>query len=246
MIPLLIIIVVVIGIAAFLIWWLIFETEGVYLGRRMVVWLYDVYASRYDGIKEFDERADFLLLSEPLLYRIQPDDDPMILDVATGTARLPLIMARNAHFEGHVVGLDFSRKMLDVAQQKIDELHMEDFITLIHDNAQEMPFLDNAFDVVTCLEALEFMPDPEKTIQEMIRVLRPGGLLLVTIRIDTPWMPNRTWDEDMMRQQLIQNGMEAIEFEIWQEDYTKVWARKSGQSDFVGLRPIEELIHNEK
>ncbi len=241
MIPLLII---VAGIAftAFLIWWLIFETEGVYLGKGMVVWLYDVYATRYDGIKEFDDRADFILLSEPLLYRIRPNNDPMILDVATGTGRLPLIMTRNANFEGHIIGLDLSRKMLDIAQQKIDELHFEDFITLVNENAQDMPFVDGAFDVVTCLEALEFMPNPKATLKEMIRVLRPGGLLLTTIRIDTPWMPNRTWDEDTMRQILEDNHMQAVEFEIWQADYTKVWAVKSGTSEFVGVRPPEELI----
>lgn len=240
MMPLLIILAILV-LFGFLIWWLIFETEGVYLGKRMVVWLYDIYATRYDGIKEFDDKADFLLLSEPLLYRIRPHNDPMILDVATGTGRLPIIMTRNASFEGHIVGLDLSHKMLDIAQKKVNALHFEDFITLLHDNAQDMPFADNSFDLVTCLEALEFMPDPQVTLKEMIRVLRPGGLLLTTIRIDTPWMPNRTWDEAQMRQQLINFGMEAIEFEIWQADYTKVWARKLGKSDFIGLRPVEEL-----
>lgn len=240
MIPLLIII-ALIAFGGFLIWWLIFETEGVYLGKGMVVWLYDVYATRYDGIKEANDEADFMLLSEPILLRTRPHNDPMILDVATGTGRLPLIMARNAHFEGHVVGLDLSRKMLDVAQHKIDDLHFEDFITLIHDNAQDMPFIDDAFDVVSCLEALEFMPDSEATLKEIIRVLRPGGILLITIRIDTPWMPNRTWDEDTMRQILENNHMQAIVFEVWQENYTKVWAVKSGASEFMGIRPVEEL-----
>ena len=231
-----------IACAGFLIWWLIFETEGVYLGKRIVVWLYDMYATRYDGIKEFNDRADFLLLTEPILDRIHPNNDPMILDVATGTGRLPLIMTSNAHFEGHIVGLDLSRKMLAIAQQKIDEQHFEDFITLMNENAQDMPFIDGAFDVVTCLEALEFMPDPLVTLQEMIRVIRPGGLLLTTIRIDNRWMPNRTWDEDTMRQILEDNHMQAVEFKIWQADYTKVWAVKSGISEFVGVRPPEELL----
>jgi len=240
MIPLLIII-AGISFIGFLIWWLIFETEGVYLGKGMVVWLYDVYATRYDGIKEADDTADFMLVSEPILMRIKPHNDPMMLDVATGTGRVPLIMARNAHFEGHVVGLDLSRKMLDVAQQKIDELHFEDFITLVNENAQDMPFIDGAFDVVTCLEALEFMPDPEKTLKELIRVLRPGGILLATIRIDMIWMPNRTWNTDKISHLLEENNMEDITFEVWQENYTKVWAIKSGTSEFIGVRPPEEL-----
>ena len=79
----------------FLVWWLIIETEGVYLGRRAVIALYDLYASRYDRIKQFDEEADLALIALPLMERIQPLADPLILDVATGTGRLPLIMARN-------------------------------------------------------------------------------------------------------------------------------------------------------
>ena len=245
MIPLLIVI-VLIALVGFLVWWLIFETEGVYLGKGVVIWLYDIYATRYDEIKEFDDTADFMLLSEPILQRIKPYHDPMMLDVATGTGRLPLSMARNAHFEGHVVGLDLSRKMLEIAQQKIDALHFEDFITLIHDNAQKMPFMDSTFDVVTCLEALEFMPNPASALSEMIRVLRPGGILLTTIRIDTPWMPNRTWDKDTMRQKLVDHDMEAIVFEAWLETYSKVWAVKSGASAFVGVRPIDELYKRDK
>lgn len=214
-------------VTAFLIWWLIFETEGVYLGRRVVVCLYDLYAERYDGIKQFDDRADFLLLSAPIMARIQPNRAPLMLDAATGTARLPIIMARNPQFEGRVVGFDSSRKMLAVAQQKVAALHFEPFISLIRGSAQAVPFEDNRFDVVTCLEALEFMPDPNAALAEMIRVLRPGGLLLTTIRIDTRWMPDRTWSEERMRANLQFYGMTAIEFEIWQEDYSKVWAVKA-------------------
>lgn len=215
------------AVIAFLIWWLIFETEGVYLGRRVVVWLYDLYAERYDGIKQFDDRADFLLLSDPIMARIRPNRAPLMLDAATGTARLPIIMARNPQFEGQVIGFDLSRKMLAVAERKAAALHFEPFISLIHGSAQSVPFEDNRFDVVTCIEALEFMPDPKAALAEMIRVLRPGGLLLTTIRIDTRWMPDRAWSEARMRANLQFCGMGAIEFEIWQEDYSKVWAVKA-------------------
>ncbi len=230
------------AVVAFLVWWLIFETEGVYLGRGMVIWLYDVYASRYDGIKEFDDYADFVLVSQPIMYRIQPHDNPIILDVATGTGRVPLIMTRNPDFFGHIVGVDLSKKMLDIAREKITDQHFEDFITLRVENGQELPFNDASFDVVTCLEALEFMPDPESVLGEMIRVLRPSGILLTTIRIDTRWMPNRTWNEETMRQKLLSYGMQAIEFEVWQADYTKVWAVKSGESEFLGVRMIDDIL----
>ncbi|MDE2749394.1 MAG: hypothetical protein OXI34_10545 [Chloroflexota bacterium] len=59
-------------IAGFLIWWLIIETEGVYLGRRVVVALYDLVAPRYDRIKQFDEQADLTLISLPIMARLAP------------------------------------------------------------------------------------------------------------------------------------------------------------------------------
>ena len=184
---------------AFLAWWLLVETEGVYLGRRVVIALYDLYAARYDRVKQFDERADLALISEPIMERIYPLSNPLTLDVATGTGRVPLLLARMGRFQGRVVGVDASRRMLDVARQKIAAEQFEDFITLMRRDAQALPFAPASFDVVTCLEALEFMPKPQSALGEMVRVLRPGGLLLTTIRIDTRWMPNRTWDEGKMR-----------------------------------------------
>ena len=231
-------------LGAFLIWWLVFETEGVYLGRRVVVALYDLYAARYDRIKQFDERADITLISQPLLERISPLADPLLLDVATGTARVPLIMARNARFEGHVVGLDASRRMLDKAGAKIAAGRFESFITLLQHDASELPFDDDSFDVVTCLEALEFMPRPQVALAEMVRVLRPGGLLLTTIRIDTRWMPGRAWSEKRMRAELEALGMREIDVMIWQEDYSQVWALKAGASQPIGAERAEQVLRS--
>lgn len=214
------------GIAGFLIWWLLIETEGVYLGRRVVIALYDLVAHRYDRIKQFDEYADHMLVSQPLLAAIAPKTDPLILDVATGTGRVPLLMAGNAGFHGHVVGIDASDRMLSVARSKLTAQGFDSFITLLRGDASRLPFPAEHFDIVTCLEALEFMPDQAAVLAELARVLKPGGVLLTTIRIDTRWMPDRTWDEPQMREALQALGMDDIHFTIWQEDYTQVWARK--------------------
>lgn len=218
------------ALACFFIWWLLIETEGVYLGKRAVIWLYDLYARRYDRIKQFDDYSDQLLLAEPLLDRLAPRADPLILDVATGAGRLPMLMAGNGRFEGHVIGLDYSRKMLDVAAAKIMRDRFGAFISLARGDAMDLPFPDGAFDAATCLESLEFFPDPAAALAEMARVLRPGGLLLTTNRINTRWMPGRTASRQQIAQILDDCGMLSIEFEVWQEDYDKVWARKAGVS----------------
>ena len=235
---------IALAIAAFLIWWLIFETEGVYLGRRAVIALYDLYAHRYDRIKQFDDTADLTLVGRPLLESISPQTDPSVLDVATGTARLPLVLARLAHFNGHVIGIDASLLMLRKARQKIMSARFDTYITLLHHDASALPFDDGAFDVVTCLEALEFMPRPAGALAEMVRVLRPGGLLLITIRIDTRWMPDRAWSEERMRAELSMLGMRDIDVMIWQEDYSQVWARKTGASAPIGVAEHATLLES--
>ena len=216
----------VIAITCFLVWWLFIETEGVYLGKRIVIWLYDLYARRYDRVKQFDAYSDQLLLGEPLLDRIYPQVDPLILDVAAGTGRLPMLMAHNARFEGHVIGLDRSRKMLEVARSKVAGQRFDEFVSLARGDAMDLPFHDGTFEVVTCLEALEFFPDPVAALAELSRVLRSGGLLLATVRIDTRWMPDRAWNEERIRAELKALDMRDIDVIIWQEDYSQIWAFK--------------------
>ncbi len=241
LIPLLIILFVV-TIISFLIWWLVFESEGVYLGRRVVIWLYDRYAGRYDSIKQFDEVHEHLLLSKPILAQTEPNTDPLILDIATGTGRLPIAMCQHITFVGHVIGLDLSRNMLKKASKKLRMHHFDEDVTLIWDNAETLPFRDDTFDVVTCLEALEFMPNRLVVLGELCRVLRPSGTLLITNRINTRWMPNRLWLKAELYDLLESMGMTDIRFEPWQIDYTKVWCTKQGPSDYLGKRPLDELI----
>ncbi len=149
-------------------WWLLFATEGVYLGRRVVIWLYDLYATRYDGIKHFRREYDHMYLAQPIMERIAPIKSPLILDAATGTGRLPLAMLQHAHFQGRVIAVDLSRRMLSQAAVKFNDAH----VNLLCAPAEHLPFADDCFDVVTCLEALEFMEHPAATLSELIRVLQ--------------------------------------------------------------------------
>lgn len=224
-----------------LLWWLLIRTEGVYLGRKVVIWLYDIYATRYDNIVQHEDVDEHIHLAIPIMTRLEPETQPLILDVATGTGRIPLALCQHARFEGTIIGLDASRGMLKQANQKINANHFEDYLTFILGDGHELPFDDNSFDMVTCMEALEFMPYPEQALAELVRVLRPAGLLLTTRRINEPLMPKKLWSQAIMQKLLLDNGMIEIEFEQWQFDYEKVWAVKSGESEFIGAMPLEAL-----
>src|SRR5690606_31092429 len=108
--------------------------------------------------------------------------------------------------------------------------------------AEHLPFPDNTFDVVTCLEALEFMERPEATLAECVRVLRPDGVLLVTNRINTRLMPGKTMTNQEIAELLQSLGMDDVEVEYWQVDYNRVWGIKGGMSQPTGARPLAEIL----
>lgn len=221
-------------------WWLFVATEGVYLGRRVVVVLYDLYASRYDKIKDYYREHEQMYLAQPIMEKIAPHQSPLVLDVATGTGRLPLAMMRHPQFQGRVVGTDLSRQML---RRAVKNLYVfEERVSFIWSPAEDLPFPDNSFDVVTCLEALEFMTDPRTVLCELARVLRPGGLLLITQRINTRLMPGKTWTSGETLMALEGCGIIEAQAQIWQVDYRKVWGRKSGNASAVGARPLAEVL----
>jgi ubiquinone/menaquinone biosynthesis C-methylase UbiE len=216
--------VVLVGAAA---WWLLITTEGVYLGRRVVVWLYDVYAARYDRIKQFDPTWEAETLSTPLIAALTDVPCPLILDVATGTGRLPALLYADSGFAGRVVGLDASRRMLRQAAGKLAGTSA----VLIRAEAGALPFPDAAFDAVTCLEALEFMPDANCALAEMVRVARPGAVILITNRRGRVWdMPGRLRSRAAMVHTLRDRfGLENVTPLTWQVDYDLIWAWKPSQ-----------------
>jgi demethylmenaquinone methyltransferase/2-methoxy-6-polyprenyl-1,4-benzoquinol methylase len=110
------------------------------------------------------------------------------LDVCCGTCDWTVSLAE-ASGTGKMVGLDFSRNMLELGEQKIAKLGMSKQISLIHGNAMQLPFEDNSFDYATIGFALRNVPDLEKVLQEMERVVKPGGLV-VSLELSKPtWQP---------------------------------------------------------
>ena len=236
---------IILGIVAVIVggiafgYWLLITTEGVYLGRKVVIWLYDVYATRYDGIKKYQRHHEQQFLVQPLLDILDPMRDPLILDVATGTARFPLALVSNPGFQGRVIGVDLSRKMLSVAAGK---LKGETRTDLICAPAETLPFPSETFDVVACLEALEFMTRREPVLEELLRVLRPGGLLLISNRINAPEMIGKTYSSEGLAEALGELGILEVYIDDWQVDYELAWATKDGESEATLARDLDEVL----
>ncbi|MBA3530425.1 MAG: methyltransferase domain-containing protein [Ardenticatenales bacterium] len=213
-------------------YWLIWVTEGAYLGSWAVRWLYDKGASTYDDVKQYDPIDEAAFLGNPLFHRLEEAFGPhsLLLDVATGTARLPLALFEIPFYQGEIIALDLSREMLREAARKTSNHATR--ITLIHHSSVPLPFEDHSFDAVTSLEALEFMPDRHAALREMVRILSPGGWFIVTNRIgmDAQLMPGHTDSPEQFEQLLASLGLAEVHTRPWQEYYDLIFARKPGHS----------------
>ncbi len=207
-------------------YWLIVITEGVYLGRRAVVWMYDLTAHKYDGIKQFEMDAERLFVVRPYLHHLPTHPAPTLLDVAAGTGRVAYFLLEEPTFHGRVIALEPSRKMLAVAADKLRPYGRR--AALVGGTAVPLPFADNTFHGVTCLEALEFFPSDEAALREMARVLQPGGSLMVTRRRgwEAQTFVGRYRDPAQFEALLADLGLTEIETLPWQVDYDQVFARK--------------------
>ncbi|MHB9073141.1 MAG: ATP-binding cassette domain-containing protein [Desulfobaccales bacterium] len=137
------------------------------------------YGSKfYDGVPGLGKEDERRLWKEVLAKTIG-DAPQQVLDVGTGTAFIALVLAELGH---QVTGVDFSEKMLEVARQKTAEF--QETIKIMEGDVERLPFDQPSFDYVTARYVLWTLPNPEKAIREWMRVLKPGGRVVI---IDGLW-----------------------------------------------------------
>ncbi len=138
-----------------------------------------------NSIEEFSKWADnydnpftsitFRQTNAKIVQLLNPKQNSSFLDVGCGSGILiKYLLDINKGIK--LCGLDITPKMVEVAKKKfINEKNVE--ITL--GSAVKMPYKDNSFDYVTCASSFHHHPDPLQSAKEMVRVLKPGGKLLI-------------------------------------------------------------------
>ena len=110
-----------------------------------------------------------------MVSRVPVSGGARILDVATGTASVAIDLARA---EGaRVLALDQSEPMLRGGRARLARTGFGDRVSLVHGQAERLPFPDETFDAVTFTYLLRYVDDPAATLAELARVLRPRGVL---------------------------------------------------------------------
>ena len=109
------------------------------------------------------------------------------LDVGTGPAQIPIILAQHCP-EIHITAIDLSEEMLKIARQHVKDAELTDRITLKLVDAKTLPYPDNSFDGLISNSIVHHVHDALTALQEMGRVVKPDGPVLIRdlIRPKTP------------------------------------------------------------
>lgn len=215
---------VIVGVIGALLFWELYICEGTHLGRRFVVLLYELAANYYDRIKSFDEDWESRYLGEPIANATSSLEDALLLDIGAGTGRLARALLPQSNFRGTLICLEPSKRMISRGRSLTDTSRTR----WARAWAVPLPFEDDTFDMVISLEIVEFTPQPTETLSEMVRVLRPGGWLVVTNRVgrEAPFILGKTFKRSEFPSVLEGLGLETITVYPWQLDYDLTWASK--------------------
>jgi len=170
-------------------------------GNDVVIEAFTELAPRYEETMDWELRELWGVSYEDFVNRLMElvplEDGDVVLDVATGTARIPLKIASQAGAKGRIVGLDITWAMLRQGLANVEARGLTPRIGLVCASAMEMPFVEGVFDVVICGLGMHHMDVPQ-VLSEMRRVLREGGRLVMAC-VGAPRLWRSFWGSALLR-----------------------------------------------
>jgi SAM-dependent methyltransferase len=159
-----------------------------------------------------------------------------VLDVASGPGNFSRDFARAVGPEGLVVGIDASRPMLERAVPETERAGLDN-VVYVHGDASALPFRDASFDAVCCFAALNLFAEPFKALDDMTRVLTPGGRVAIFTSCRSRSRAFGAIEAALTaRSGLRMFGQDEIVTALRERGFDHVNQRISGLTQFVGAR----------
>ncbi|MGZ9735150.1 bifunctional demethylmenaquinone methyltransferase/2-methoxy-6-polyprenyl-1,4-benzoquinol methylase UbiE [Flavobacterium sp. GNP002] len=148
------------------------------LGKKeQVAQMFDTISGNYDNLNRVISFGIDIKWRKKVLQIVSKSNPKVILDIATGTGDLAILMAQtNAE---KIIGLDISAGMLEVGVKKIAAKNLSNTIEMILADSENMPFEDNYFDAITVAFGVRNFENLEKGLAEILRVLKPNGVFVI-------------------------------------------------------------------
>ena len=146
---------------------------------------------RYDRWSRFYDVFDLGGVNDQKMLAVdlmKLESNSLVLDIGVGTGAILPYLAKQLGQDGKVIGIDFSQKMVNMANERIEKEDITSKAKAMVADGTKLPFPDNHFDAIIATFAFTSFPEPEKAIRECARVLRPGGIFSI---LDTGKPPGR-------------------------------------------------------
>jgi demethylmenaquinone methyltransferase / 2-methoxy-6-polyprenyl-1,4-benzoquinol methylase len=145
--------------------------------KEQVAKMFDTISGNYDGLNRVISFGIDIKWRKKVLKIVNTSNPEIILDIATGTGDLAILMAEtNAK---KIIGLDISAGMLAAGQKKIDQKKLSNKIEMVLADSEKMPYSDNYFDAITVAFGVRNFENLETGLAEILRVLKPNGVFVI-------------------------------------------------------------------
>jgi demethylmenaquinone methyltransferase / 2-methoxy-6-polyprenyl-1,4-benzoquinol methylase len=146
--------------------------------KQQIAEMFNKIAFRYDFLNRFLSGGIDRKWRKKAIGELKSLNPKTILDVATGTADMPIMMMKILGPD-RIAGIDISEGMLELGNQKIIKHQLQNQIHLQTGDAEAIHFTDASFEAVTVSFGVRNFQNLELGLSEMLRVLKPGGKLVV-------------------------------------------------------------------
>ncbi|WP_374542245.1 bifunctional demethylmenaquinone methyltransferase/2-methoxy-6-polyprenyl-1,4-benzoquinol methylase UbiE [Flavobacterium sp.] len=145
--------------------------------KEQVAQMFDTISENYDGLNKVISFGTDAKWKKRILKMVQEKQPTTILDIATGTGDLAILFSATSAQE--IIGLDISQGMLEIGKQKIQAKNLNDKIQMVLGDGENIPYANDYFDVITVAYGVRNFENLERGLGEILRVLKPGGQLLI-------------------------------------------------------------------
>jgi ubiquinone/menaquinone biosynthesis C-methylase UbiE len=136
-------------------------------------------SQRPDESKQQKKLASDLSAHDALINELKPQKGMKVLDIGSGSGETIMAIAEKIGPTGKAVGIDFTPEGIALAREKTKQRKLENIVEFHQANANELPFPDNTFDAVISECVVCLIEDKQKTLNEKVRVLKPGGRVIM-------------------------------------------------------------------